>query len=565
MTADIFRTLVESAPARFIVHDEEGRILDASAPSCAMLGYSREELLTMRVHDISSGITPAGNAAIWSTMEPGDAREIRQVSRRRDGSTFSSDITVACQIIDGRKLFFGLARDASRRETGHVAIGKLTSKLERRVEERTRELREARETLQAVIDSAHDVIIYQDREGHYLAVNRAAVNLGGARAAEGLGKTAVDIFGPEIGRRMRAREQAVLASGVVDTVEERLPLPDGTRTFLTTRSIHRNSQGEIAGLVTVARDVTELRKNEHRIRQQHDRLMLAARVGGLGIWDYHFGRDELHCDEQWYRIMGRDPARPIRSIGEFYAFVHPEDAERVMKVRETLARHAADKQDFGIVFRVVRPDGQNRWVRTAASIVENARGVPVRAVGFAVDITEARLTEERLEKEALEDPLTMLANRRRLDQELDRACRLAARADRPLALAMIDVDFFKMYNDRYGHAQGDAALKAVAGILAAAARRPYDLAARYGGEEFVLLMPEVDRPEAVFERIVAQLAALKLRHEDLPLGPWLTVSCGCAVASRAAGLRPADLLAASDRALYRAKQDGRDRLIVTRL
>ncbi len=130
---------------------------------------------------------------------------------------------------------------------------------------------------------------------------------------------------------------------------------------------------------------------------------------------------------------------------------------------------------------------------------------------------------------------------------------------------MIDVDFFKLYNDHYGHVQGDIALQTVARILASAIQRPYDLAARYGGEEFVLLLPGADGPEAVLERIAAELAEARLPHIASPVCPCLTISCGCVVASDLTDLSTGELLVEGDKALYRAKEGGRNRIVVERL
>lgn len=166
---------------------------------------------------------------------------------------------------------------------------------------------------------------------------------------------------------------------------------------------------------------------------------------------------------------------------------------------------------------------------------------------------------------ASEDGLTGLANRHMLDEELAKACLHAMRTGDPLALAMIDIDHFKLYNDGEGHVRGDAALKAVAGILQSVARRPYDLAARYGGEEFLLLLPGVDEPEPVLQRIAEELSALRIPHPLSPIAPHLTVSCGCVVASELADVAALELLAESDRALQLAKKGGRNRVEITRL
>lgn len=316
----------------------------------------------------------------------------------------------------------------------------------------------------------------------------------------------------------------------------------------------------------LARDMSERDAARTAIlKEAHERMGMAIRVGGLGIWDYDLAHDRLTCDEQWYRIMGRDPAQPVRDIASFRALVHPDDVDRVTEVRQTATRLVAEEQDYEMIFRIVRPDGALRWLRSAGHVVEDADGQPQRAVGFVVDITEAHLAGEKLHQQTQEDPLTGLANRRRLDAELAKACLHATRTGEPVTLAMIDVDYFKLYNDRQGHVAGDEALIALARILQGIARRPYDLAARYGGEEFVLLLPGIDDPKIILQTIEEELAKLAIAHPASPVAPRLTVSCGCVVASELADTKPRDLLAACDRALYRAKETGRNRAEVARI
>jgi diguanylate cyclase (GGDEF)-like protein/PAS domain S-box-containing protein len=311
-------------------------------------------------------------------------------------------------------------------------------------------------------------------------------------------------------------------------------------------------------------------------RLDHQRLLLATRAGRLGIWDYDIRGDLITCDERWLAIMGLPPDQPTRSIGEYRAIIHPDDVQRATEVPGTARMLLAAGEDYGIEYRIIRPDGEVRWVRSMASIIENAQGEPVRAVGFVSDITEARLAEERLERinallelqnedlsrQVMVDPLTGIANRRRFDQELLRSCAQARRSGGTLVLAMIDVDHFKAYNDHLGHVHGDQALRAVAEVIAGVAWRPYDLAARYGGEEFALILPDNDDPAAVLRRIGERLAAMKLPHPASDAGEYLTVSCGCAVARAGDDISPDTLLVRSDEALYRAKQGGRNRFVV---
>lgn len=163
---------------------------------------------------------------------------------------------------------------------------------------------------------------------------------------------------------------------------------------------------------------------------------------------------------------------------------------------------------------------------------------------------------------AHQDGLTGLANRRRFDAVLQAEWARADRAGTPLTLIMLDVDFFKRFNDRYGHAAGDECLKRVAALMRGCARRPGDLAARYGGEEFALVLPATDGPGALaLARLLQrELAGLALPHAEAPCG---RVSVSIGVAPCHEGHRsPQDLLRAADIALYRAKSGGRDQICI---
>jgi diguanylate cyclase (GGDEF)-like protein len=164
------------------------------------------------------------------------------------------------------------------------------------------------------------------------------------------------------------------------------------------------------------------------------------------------------------------------------------------------------------------------------------------------------------------DSLTNIANRRRFDDVLAREWRRCERAGVPLSLLMIDVDHFKAYNDHCGHVQGDEALRQVATLLGAAAKRPGDLVARYGGEEFVCLLPAigVGGASAVANKLMEAVRRANIPHPRSPSGPRLTISVGCATANSLAG-DPLALVACADKLLYSAKAAGRDQVMVGQL
>ncbi len=175
---------------------------------------------------------------------------------------------------------------------------------------------------------------------------------------------------------------------------------------------------------------------------------------------------------------------------------------------------------------------------------------------------ELNLANERLALLSFTDALTGLANRRCFDETLEKEWRRAARLGIPLAVVMADVDNFKHYNDSLGHPEGDRCLAAVADVFLKSVGRAGDLAARYGGEEFVVLIPGADHAAAlaVAEALRVACEARAIAHPASSVGPVVTISLGVASCTPADETMAASLVAQADAALYRAKQDGRNRV-----
>ena len=163
---------------------------------------------------------------------------------------------------------------------------------------------------------------------------------------------------------------------------------------------------------------------------------------------------------------------------------------------------------------------------------------------------------------AMLDGLTGVANRRKLEARLEAAWSQACRDNGPLSLIMIDVDYFKKYNDHYGHQSGDQCLRRLAMALAATLNRPYDLLARYGGEEFACLLPDTDLAgaERVAQKMLAAVSELRIEHLASDVGPQVSLSLGVATVRASARLTPQELLRCADEQLYLAKAGGRARV-----
>ncbi|MEC7814903.1 MAG: diguanylate cyclase [Pseudomonadota bacterium] len=172
-----------------------------------------------------------------------------------------------------------------------------------------------------------------------------------------------------------------------------------------------------------------------------------------------------------------------------------------------------------------------------------------------------RRARDELEAMSLTDGLTGVANRRHFDESLDREYRLAIRKGTTLSLVMIDIDFFKPFNDQYGHFEGDRCLKEVAGILKATVNRPTDLVARYGGEEFALVLPDTPNPTEIAEKCRRAVEAAAIAHEHGGPSGVVTISLGCTeITCTDTGFGLNVVVQAADYALYTAKEEGRNQV-----
>jgi diguanylate cyclase (GGDEF)-like protein len=179
-------------------------------------------------------------------------------------------------------------------------------------------------------------------------------------------------------------------------------------------------------------------------------------------------------------------------------------------------------------------------------------------------VRRAFLESRMLNDLAERDGLTGLYNRRRYDKDVEKLWRQSRRDQSQLTLLLVDIDHFKAFNDLYGHQAGDDALKRVADVIASCAQRPLDFAARFGGEEFAVVLygPAQDFGREIPETLRRSVEELNIPHAESTTGPWLTVSVGVAIVSPGTERSLAGAIQLADEALYQAKEDGRNRIVV---
>ncbi|WP_165789445.1 EAL domain-containing protein [Billgrantia endophytica] len=307
-------------------------------------------------------------------------------------------------------------------------------------------------------------------------------------------------------------------------------------------------EGEEAGLLVIIKDLTEWERQERALRESQAMLIRAQAVAGIGSWSWDLAENHLSWSAETYRIFGVTTSQ-APSCGAVP--VHSEDLSMVTDAwRKTLE----DGTPYNVDYRIV-PGGETRWVNVRAELEVDADGVPLRAVGTVLDITDRKRADDKIQHLAFYDSLTNLPNRALCLDRLQQAISAAERHRETLSVLFIDLDLFKHINDSLGHATGDRLLQAVATRLRGSVRR-VDTVARLGGDEFVVLLQEVreDTVTAIAEKILAALHRPYFVDDQT-----LHVTCSIGIA-----LYPRDgedtqaLLRNADAAMYRAKAKGRN-------
>ncbi len=266
----------------------------------------------------------------------------------------------------------------------------------------------------------------------------------------------------------------------------------------------------------------------------------------------------LACNELLYlnpaaeRVYGRPCADFFADNRLWMGIVHPDDRASVRACLKTLVANGS----VTLEYRIVRPDGSQRWLEDRARVICAADGTPMRIDGVASDISERRSHAERIAHQANHDALTGLPNRSLLNDRIAQALAQARRSEQHVAVLFLDLDGFKFVNDSYGHSFGDALLRTVAARLGVVVRET-DTIARLGGDEFVILLPALLRSDDAVQVAAKVLDAFKVQISQDGRDLHLSASIGIS-------LFPQDgdscdlLLQHADVAMYRAKANGRN-------
>ncbi len=438
------------------------------------------------------------------------------------------------------------------------------------------QIQEEKENLQLIFNTSPDAaIISRLDDGKIVDVNSGYLAMSGYSREEIIDNTTINI---NIWRHLSDREafiKALKEKGYCENLEFAFQRKNGSLLIgrISAKLIAIQS---VPHIVSIVHDITESNQAAEALRESEElyRSILYASPDDITITDMK--GSILVVSPAAKKMFGYEPDYEKFVGSQLVEYLAPEDRERA---RENIIRMCNGGLSGPNEYHAVRKDQSVINIEVNSGLIKNAKGRPSRMVFVVRDITERKQAERQIqvlikqleiEKKAAQlnantDSLTGLANRRYFDEVLGKEFVRLKRSNHPMSLIMLDVDYFKNFNDTYGHLAGDECLKMVGATLKTQVGRATDLVARYGGEEFVAVLVETDEAGAftLAERIRREIEALAIPHTRSDISSYVTVSLGIVTIRPAWAASPEEVVALADAALYLAKKEGRNRIVVS--
>ncbi|WP_151631885.1 GGDEF and EAL domain-containing protein [Noviherbaspirillum aerium] len=519
----------------------EGSFLRVNDELCHMLGYSRDELLSRGVPDVTHPEDIAKSIlALTSLLETGEAASLDKRYVRSDGD-----------LVFARSSISRLDDEAGRPSSLLAVTVDLTA---RKLAEQALADSEAR--FRALAETSPALIWHLDPEGHVRYANSRTSELTGVPMEHLLGIGWQSFLHPEDGPGyVAALAQAQRERRSLQYRFRALGREEQWHWLATHASPWFQENGDYAGHVGISLDITETVLAEEELSISNERLKLAIEGSGDGIWDWDIPSGKMLYSPRFKEILGLCGDDALDEYGDWKQRVHPEDlGSTLAALRSCLAGRSTS---FQSEYRMRCRNGDWKWVMKRAVVVaRDAHGQPLRMTGTVSDISEKRRSEEIIWRHANFDTLTTLPNRRLFRDRLDHAVKKSRRSGEPLALLFIDLDRFKEANDLLGHDVGDQLLTEAAKRISACVRAS-DTVARLGGDEFTAILTELDdlmHVEWIAQKMIDALASpFRLANEVV----YLSASIGITLFPTDADT-PENLIRNADQAMYAAKSNGRN-------
>jgi len=370
-----FRTLVEQAADAVFLLDADGRFVDVNAEACRSTGYSRDELLSLRVLDLIPRLNAARLSQFIASLEPRKPTLIESRHTRKNGEHFPVEMRIAVYDFEGSRRVLALARDIS----------------ERRVAEAKHRIQEAR--MRKFFDDVGHAISVFDRDGRFVMVNRLSAKRLGAPAEEIVGRSIED-FVPSARKILLERIELVMARKELVEWEDQLEVRGQTRWFHTISQPMENDEGETEWVMVTSYDITDRKRSEEKARAQEARYRTLVESTSAILWEADPTTFQMtFVNKEAETVLGYPAAAWIETKDFWQSHIHPLDREWVVAQCQ---HHTERCESHSFEYRMMRADGSVVWLRDIVNVIaRNGRADLI--VGVMVDITREKREEERFQ------------------------------------------------------------------------------------------------------------------------------------------------------------------------
>ncbi len=534
-----YRKIFEAETTAITVFEAESlRYMDANDAALKLYGYTREEFLELTVTDTSAE-AEATKDAIQKIISGEISHVPRRLKRRKNGSIFPAELNSSTFSFKGKRIVCCVARDLTTEE------------------QQARALKESEQRFRSFAENSSAEIFIKDTEGRYLLVNRYMTDLLNLSEEEMLGKTAQELYSPEIAARVEAHDKEVLESRqtiVREAVEE---WPDRQRVFLSVRFPIFDALDRIIGIGGLNQEISELAEARRALEESERRFKDFAETAADYFWETDAQGRFIYLSERFKQVRGIGREAVLgktrrEAFGE--ALEDAEDGEHAAAVRE--------HKPFTVQLTRRRPDESIVRLESTGKPVFDQDGRFRGYRGSTRDITDAHVLSEELTYQATHDALTGLLNRRAFEDRLNHVLEMAQQGDNEHVMCYLDLDQFKVINDTCGHDAGDELLRQLCVQLKSKVRKR-DTLARLGGDEFGVLMEhcKLDQADRVADALRQTITEFRFAWDGREFR--IGASIGMA-AINASSESIVAVMSAADAACYVAKDQGRNRVHISR-
>ncbi|GAM13065.1 sensor domain-containing diguanylate cyclase [Mesobacillus selenatarsenatis] len=537
-------SLILSANKGIVITTPDGKIQAVSDSFTRLTGYLKENVIGRNPRIWKShSYTPIFYKRMWDSILNKGCWEGELWNKRKDGSHYLMKVNIFSILNKDSELVNYLAV-----YTDLTEVEMLSQQLKER-EEQFRTLVEL--SPNAIILSQFDKIAY---------ANPYTEALFGANMNEVIGKSVSSFFSehPNIASKIDFDQKSVIS------FEEQLKKGDSYIDIEVSSSLI-TYQGEKA-VLTVIKEITKRKSMERALRESEEQYRFIAENSSDMIGRLSSDGIIIYISPSSRGILGY---RNDELIGKnIYGKIHPDDRESLIE------QYGNPKELSGIVtssYRMLHKNGGYIWAETTVRPVKDKSGNASGMMFATRDVSARRTIENQLResnsllrKLSSLDGLTEIYNRRAFDEFLKTEWAFACKHKTPVSLLLLDIDYFKKYNDTYGHIQGDECLKSVARELERFFHEKGYFAARYGGEEFAVVLPNTDAQKAsgLAEGFQSAIREMKIEHANSKVSEIVTISIGVSCVKPSDPEEMKQILEFADRALYKAKHNGRNRIEV---